>query len=63
LIGRLVRMALISSHLIFRFANKINKPMGVTILLVITMVVGLLFSAIAVNSASIGVWNIYMYMV
>jgi len=51
------------SHLIFRFANKINKLMGVTGSLVITRVMGLLFGAITVNFVSIGVWNIYLSMI
>jgi len=51
------------SYLIFRFANRINKIMGVTGSLVITRVMGLLLGAIAVNFVSIGVWNIYMSMV
>ena len=50
-------------YLIFRFANKINKLMGVTGSLVITRVMGLLLGGIAVNFVSIGVWNIYMSMV
>jgi multiple antibiotic resistance protein len=51
------------SYLIFRFANRINKIMGITGSLVITRVMGLLLGAIAVNFVSIGVWNIYMSMV
>ena len=51
------------SYLVFRFANKINKMIGVTGSLVITRVMGLLLGAIAVNFVSIGVWNIYMSMV
>ncbi len=51
------------SYLIFRFANRINKIMGVTGSLVLTRVMGLLLGAIAVNFVSIGVWNIYMSMV
>ena len=51
------------SYLIFRFANNINRIMGVTGSLVITRVMGLLLGAIAVNFVSIGAWNIYMSMV
>jgi multiple antibiotic resistance protein len=50
-------------YLIFRFANNINRIMGVTGSLVITRVMGLLLGAIAVNFVSIGAWNIYMSMV
>jgi multiple antibiotic resistance protein len=48
------------SYLIFRFANRINRIMGVTGSLVITRVMGLLLGAVAVNFVSIGAWNIYM---
>ena len=51
------------SYITFRFANRINKIMGVTGSSVITMVMGLLLGAIAVNFVSIGVWNIYTSMV
>lgn len=51
------------SYLIFRFANKINRIMGVTGSLVITRVMGLLLGAIAVNFVSIGAWNIYRSMI
>jgi len=51
------------SYITFRFANRINKIMGVTGSLVITRVMGLLLGAIAVNFVSIGVWNIYISMV
>ncbi len=51
------------SYIIFIFANKINKIIGVTGALVITRVMGLLLGAIAVNFVSIGVWNIYMSMI
>jgi multiple antibiotic resistance protein len=48
------------SYLIFRFANRINRIMGVTGSLVITRVMGLLLGAVAVNFVSIGAWNIYL---
>ncbi len=51
------------SYLIFRFANRINKIMGVTGSLVITRVMGLFLGAIAVNFVAIGAWNIYISMV
>ena len=51
------------SYITFRFANRINKIMGVTGSLVITRVMGLFLGAIAVNFVSIGAWNIYISMV
>ena len=51
------------SYLIFRFANRINKIIGVTGSLVVTRVMGLFLGAIAVNFISVGVWNIYKSMI
>jgi multiple antibiotic resistance protein len=50
------------SYLIFRFADRINKILGVTGSLVITRVMGLLLGAIAVNFIATGIWNIYQSM-
>ena len=51
------------SYLIFRFADRINRILGVTGSLVITRVMGLLLGAIAVNFISVGIWNIYKSMI
>ncbi|MGB2842635.1 MAG: NAAT family transporter [Halobacteriota archaeon] len=51
------------AYLIFRFADKINRILGVSGSLVVTRVMGLLLGAIAVNFISIGIWNIYMSMI
>ncbi|KAB3547657.1 MAG: MarC family protein [ANME-2 cluster archaeon] len=51
------------SYITFRFADRINRIMGVTGSLVITRVMGLLLGAIAVNFVSIGAWNLYLSMV
>jgi multiple antibiotic resistance protein len=51
------------AYLAFRFANKINRILGVSGSLVVTRVMGLLLGAIAVNFISIGIWNIYVSMV
>jgi len=47
------------AYLIFRFADELNKILGVTGSLVITRVMGLLLGAIAVNFIATGIWNIY----
>ena len=51
------------SYIIFRFADRINKMLGVTGSLVITRVMGLLLRAIAVNFIATWIWNIYLSMV
>jgi multiple antibiotic resistance protein len=51
------------TYLIFIFAEKINKILGVTGSLVITRVMGLLLGAIAVNFIATGIWNIYLSMI
>ncbi|HJH27438.1 MAG TPA: hypothetical protein C5S37_11935 [Methanophagales archaeon] len=51
------------SYFIFRFADVINRILGVSGSLVVTRVMGLLLGAIAVNFISIGIWNIYQSMI
>jgi multiple antibiotic resistance protein len=55
-------LTFIISYVIFRFANEINRMLGVTGSLVITRVMGLLLGAIAVEFIATGVWNIYQSM-
>lgn len=47
------------AYLIFRFGDKLNKFLGVTVSLVITRIMGLILGAISVDFISTGVWNIY----
>ncbi len=58
-----ILLTFIISYIIFIFANKINKIIGVTGSLVITRVMGLFLGAIAVNFVSVGAWNIYRSMI
>ena len=58
-----ILLTFIISYIIFIFANKINKIIGITGSLVITRVMGLFLGAIAVNFVSVGAWNIYMSMI
>lgn len=51
------------AYLAFRFANKINRILGVSGSLVVTRVMGLLLGAIAVDFISTGIWHIYISMV
>ncbi len=54
-----ILLTFILSYLILRFADKINKILGITVSLVITRIMGLLLGAIAVDFISTGIWNIY----
>jgi len=54
-----ILLTFIVSYVIFRFANEINRILGVTGSLVLTRVMGLLLGAIAVEFIATGVWNIY----
>ncbi|MBI4844289.1 MAG: MarC family protein [Nitrospirae bacterium] len=47
------------SYLFFRFAENINKMLGVTVSFVITRIMGLLLGAIAIDFVTRGLWNIY----
>ena len=47
------------TYLIFRFANKINKILGVTGSLLVSRIMGLLLGSIAVNFIAVGISNIY----
>jgi len=57
-----ILLTFVVSYVIFRFANEINRMLGVTGSLVITRVMGLLLGAIAVEFIATGVWNIYQSM-
>lgn len=54
-----ILLTFVISYLIFRFADRINAIMGVTISMVITRIMGLILGAIAVNFIALGAWNIY----
>jgi len=47
------------AYLIFRYAEKVNRLLGVTASLVISRIMGLILGAIAVNFIAVGSWNIY----
>jgi multiple antibiotic resistance protein len=47
------------SYLILRSSEYVSRILGVTGILVMTRIMGLMLGAIAVNFVAIGVWNIY----
>ncbi|MBI4682044.1 MAG: NAAT family transporter [Nitrospirae bacterium] len=54
-----ILLTFILSYFILRFADKINKILGITVSLVITRIMGLLLGAIAVDFIATGILNIY----
>ena len=54
-----ILLTFIIAYFIFRFGEKINRILGVTVSLVITRIMGLLLGAISVDFMSTGIWNIY----
>ncbi|MDR4505068.1 MAG: MarC family protein [Candidatus Scalindua sp.] len=52
-------LTFVLTYLIFRFADRINKMLGLTVSLVITRIMGLLLGAISVDFVATGIWNIY----
>ena len=55
-----VLFTFVLTYIIFSFADKIDKILGVTGSLVLTRIMGLFLASIAVNFVSVGAWNIYM---
>ncbi|MEJ2183598.1 MAG: MarC family protein [Nitrospirota bacterium] len=47
------------AYVLFRFAERAHRLLGVTASLVITRIMGILLAAIAVNFMAEGIWNIY----
>lgn len=52
----------IATYLILRSSEYVDRLLGVTGILVMTRIMGLLLGAIAVNFVAVGAWNIYSEM-
>jgi multiple antibiotic resistance protein len=52
----------LATYLIFRSSEYIEKVLGVTGIMVLTRIQGLILGAIAVNFVATGTWNLYMSM-
>jgi len=50
------------TYVVFRFAERINRILGVTGSLLVSRIMGLLLGSIAVNFIAVGIWNIYKSM-
>jgi multiple antibiotic resistance protein len=51
-----------ATYLILRFSEYIDRVLGVTGIMVMTRIQGLLLGAIAVNFVATGAWNIFIYL-
>lgn len=52
----------LATYLILRFSEYIDQALGITGIMVMTRIMGLILGAIAVNFVAVGVWNLYMAM-
>jgi multiple antibiotic resistance protein len=55
-------LTFLATYLIFRFSEYIEKVLGVTGIMVLTRIQGLILGAIAVNFVATGAWNLYASM-
>jgi len=56
-------LTFMATYLIFRFSEYIEHILGVTGIMVLTRIQGLILGAIAVNFVATGAWNLYMSMI
>lgn len=52
----------LATYLILRFSEYIDHALGITGIMVMTRIMGLILGAIAVNFVAVGAWNLYMSM-
>jgi multiple antibiotic resistance protein len=60
-LGALV-LTFIATYLILRSAEYVDRVLGVTGIMVMTRIQGLILGAIAVNFVATGAWNIFIYL-
>jgi len=58
-VGLAIILTFLIAYILFRFSIPINKVLGITGIMVLTRIMGLLLAAIAVDFVSTGAWNIY----
>lgn len=52
----------LATYFILRFSEYIDHALGITGIMVMTRIMGLILGAIAVNFVAVGAWNLYMAM-
>ncbi len=52
----------LATYFILRFSEYIDHALGITGIMVMTRIMGLILGAIAVNFVAVGVWNLYQAM-
>jgi multiple antibiotic resistance protein len=52
----------LATYFILRFSEYIDQALGITGIMVMTRIMGLILGAIAVNFVAVGVWNLYQAM-
>jgi multiple antibiotic resistance protein len=57
-----IALTFLAAYFILKFSEHIDRVLGVTGIMVMTRVMGLLLGAIAVNFVAVGAWNLYLAM-
>lgn len=56
-------LTFLAAYYILKFSEYIDRVLGITGIMVMTRIMGLLLGAIAVNFVAVGAWNMYLGMV
>ncbi|HSD57513.1 MAG TPA: MarC family protein [Methanotrichaceae archaeon] len=56
-------LTFVTTYFILRFSEYIDRALGITGIMVMTRIMGLILGAIAVNFVALGAWNLYQAMV
>jgi multiple antibiotic resistance protein len=52
-------LTFVLTYIVFKFSDIIDRVLGVTGIMVLTRILGLILGAIAVNFVAVGAWNLY----
>ncbi|NPV61047.1 MAG: NAAT family transporter [Methanotrichaceae archaeon] len=58
-----ISLTFLAAYYILKFSEYIDRVLGITGIMVMTRIMGLLLGAIAVNFVAVGTWNLYQAMV
>jgi multiple antibiotic resistance protein len=56
-------LTFLATYFILKFSEYIDQALGITGIMVMTRIMGLILGAIAVNFVALGVWNLYQAMI